>query len=90
MSTRATSANSATTENRVAVLVNCDKVKPDILEIALCLAVQFGQVVPRRDYGNHATLANEWKPASSHFMLHCRAAADRVRSRSCREVAPPR
>lgn len=52
---------SSTSETRVAVLVDCDNVSPDILEHALRVVAQFGRVVLRRGYGNHATLANKWQ-----------------------------
>jgi uncharacterized protein (TIGR00288 family) len=48
-------------ETRVAVLVDCDNVPPDILEHALLMAAQFGRIVLRRGYGNHSTLANKWQ-----------------------------
>jgi hypothetical protein len=35
---------------RVAVLVDCDNVNPDILEYGLLMAAQFGRVVVRRGY----------------------------------------
>ncbi|MBF6624435.1 MAG: NYN domain-containing protein [Pseudomonas stutzeri] len=50
-------------ETRVAVLVDCDNVSPEILEHASRVAAQFGRVVVRRGYGNHATLANRWQEA---------------------------
>jgi uncharacterized protein (TIGR00288 family) len=51
------------TESRVAVLVDCDNTTPEILEHALRVVAQFGRVVLRRGYGNHATLANKWQEA---------------------------
>lgn len=51
------------TEARVAVLVDCDNTTPEILEYALRVVAQFGRVVLRRGYGNHATLANKWQDA---------------------------
>lgn len=48
---------------RVAVLVDCDNTTPEILEHALRVVAQFGRVVVRRGYGNHATLANKWQDA---------------------------
>ena len=48
---------------RVAVLVDCDNTSPEILEYALQVGHQFGRVVLRRGYGNHATLANKWQEA---------------------------
>lgn len=50
-------------ESRVAVLVDCDNTKPEILEHALKVVAQFGRVVVRRGYGNHSTLANKWQEA---------------------------
>lgn len=50
-------------ENRVAVLVDCDNTAPEILEYALRVVAQYGRVVVRRGYGNHATLANKWQEA---------------------------
>ena len=55
--------NAAPTESRVAVLVDCDNTSPEILEYALRVVAQFGRVVLRRGYGNHATLANKWQEA---------------------------
>nr|WP_229445356.1 NYN domain-containing protein [Massilia sp. Leaf139] len=51
------------TEARVAVLVDCDNASPDILDFALRMSSQFGRVVLRRGYGNHATLARTWQDA---------------------------
>ena len=59
---RLTSRNSQN-ETRVAVLVDCDNTKPEILEHALRVVAQFGRVVVRRGYGNHTTLANRWQEA---------------------------
>ena len=50
-------------ETRVAVLVDCDNVSPEILEHALRVVAQFGRVVLRRGYGNHGTLANKRQEA---------------------------
>lgn len=44
-------------ESRVAVLVDCDNVPPDILDHALRFVAKFGRVVVRRGYGNSGTLA---------------------------------
>lgn len=55
--------HSSDTEKRVAVLVDCDNTTPEILEYALRVVAQFGRVVLRRGYGNHATLANKWQEA---------------------------
>jgi uncharacterized protein (TIGR00288 family) len=51
------------TDSRVAVLVDCDNTTPEILEHALRMVAQFGRVVLRRGYGNHATLVNKWQEA---------------------------
>lgn len=56
-------AHSTTGEARVAVLVDCDNVSPDVLEHALRVGAQFGRIVLRRGYGNHGTLANKWQEA---------------------------
>lgn len=50
-------------EGRVAVLVDCDNVSPDILDHALLMAAQFGRVVLRRGYGNPGTLSSKWQDA---------------------------
>jgi uncharacterized protein (TIGR00288 family) len=50
-------------DTRVAILVDCDNTTPEILEYALNVVAQFGRVVLRRGYGNHATLANRWQEA---------------------------
>lgn len=56
-------ALAAQAESRVAVLVDCDNTSPEVLEHALRVVAQFGRVVLRRGYGNHATLANKWQEA---------------------------
>ena len=48
-------------EPRIAVLVDCDNTRPEIVEYALRIAAQFGRVVLRRGYGNHTTLAKTWQ-----------------------------
>ncbi|WP_179402225.1 NYN domain-containing protein [Burkholderia guangdongensis] len=50
-------------EPRVAVLVDCDNTRPEILEYALRVVAQFGRVVLRRGYGNHSTLSKTWQEA---------------------------
>lgn len=55
------STPSSTTETRVAVLVDCDNTTPAILAYALRVVAQFGRVVLRRGYGNHATLTTKWQ-----------------------------
>lgn len=56
-------SQSSHTDSRVAVLVDCDNTSPEVLEHALRVVAQFGRVVLRRGYGNHATLANKWQQA---------------------------
>lgn len=53
----------ASSDSKVAVLVDCDNTTPEILEYALRVVAQFGRVVMRRGYGNHGTLANKWQEA---------------------------
>lgn len=53
----------AAPDPRVAVLVDCDNVATEVLEHALRVVAQFGRIVLRRGYGNHATLANKWQDA---------------------------
>jgi len=48
-------------ESRVAVLLDCDNVPPEVVDHALLMAAQFGRVVLRRGYGNHSTLAKRWQ-----------------------------
>lgn len=49
-------------ESRVAVLVDCDNVKPEAVDHALRFVAQFGRVVVRRGYGNSGTLGTEqWR-----------------------------
>jgi uncharacterized protein (TIGR00288 family) len=50
-------------QGRVAVMVDCDNVAPDIIDHALRVAAQFGRVVVRRGYGNPQTLAGKWQEA---------------------------
>lgn len=57
------SASPTQFDGRVAVLVDCDNVSPDILDYALLMAAQFGRVVLRRGYGNTSTLGNRWQDA---------------------------
>lgn len=58
-----TTSRNGGSETRVAVLADCDNTKPEILEHALRVVAQFGRVVLRRGYGNHATLTNRWQEA---------------------------
>ena len=53
----------AVAETRVAILVDCDNISPEVLDHALQVAAQFGRVVLRRGYGCHSTLANKWQEA---------------------------
>jgi hypothetical protein len=72
MGVQAMSSKTLPSETRVAVLVDCDNTKPEILEHALKVVAQFGRVVVRRGYGNHATLANKWQEALARLAFtHC-------------------
>ncbi|MCR6686854.1 NYN domain-containing protein [Pseudoxanthomonas sp.] len=42
-------------------MLDCDNVPTEIVEHALRMGAQFGRVVVRRGYGNHATLSNKWQ-----------------------------
>ncbi|WP_223618951.1 NYN domain-containing protein [Lysobacter sp. ESA13C] len=57
------SASPSHLDGRVAVLVDCDNVSPEILDYALLMAAQFGRVVLRRGYGNSSTLGARWQDA---------------------------
>lgn len=48
-------------EGRIAVLVDCDNVSPDILDFALSKAEEFGRLVIRWGYGNKESLAQKWQ-----------------------------
>lgn len=52
---------------RVAVLVDCDNIAPEILEHALRVVAQFGRVILRRGYGNQASLGNSWQDTLVRF-----------------------
>ena len=54
-------ANSHESDTKVAVLVDCENVDPEILDYALRVAAQFGRVVLRRGFGSHTALANKWQ-----------------------------
>lgn len=58
---------SRTSDARVAVLVDCENVPPEILEQSLRYAAQFGRVVIRRGYGNQSSLAHRWQEALVQF-----------------------
>jgi uncharacterized protein (TIGR00288 family) len=53
----------STSENRVAVLIDCDNVDPAIVSYSLKVAAQYGRITLRRGYGNHTTLSNKWQAA---------------------------
>lgn len=55
------SSSALSHEPRVALFVDCDNVRPEILSVALRVAAQAGRVMMRRGYGNHDTLAKKWK-----------------------------
>lgn len=49
-------------ESRVAVLIDCDNVSPEMVDHALRFVAKFGRVVVRRGYGNAGTLgAGRWQ-----------------------------
>ena len=52
-----------TAEGTVAVLVDCDNTRPEILEEAVRVAETLGRVVIRRGYGNTTTLGTKWQKA---------------------------
>ncbi|WP_313461302.1 NYN domain-containing protein [Stenotrophomonas sp.] len=45
---------------RVAVMIDCDNVPPDIVDFVMPVATQAGLVTMRRGYGNQATLNGTW------------------------------
>lgn len=55
------------TESRVAILVDCDNVPPDILEYALLISAQYGRATIRRGYGNQKTLSDRWRDVLVSF-----------------------
>lgn len=57
------SAQPSAIDSRVAVLVDCDNTRPEILDYTLRVVAQFGRVVLRRGYGNHSTLTKTWQEA---------------------------
>lgn len=50
-------------EVRIAVFVDCDNTRPEILEYALKTVTPLGRVVLRRGYGNHTSLTSRWQEA---------------------------
>ncbi|NUZ06477.1 NYN domain-containing protein [Piscinibacter koreensis] len=57
----------AAADARVAVLVDCDNISPEVLAHALRVVTQFGRIVLRRGYGSHTTLASRWQEALVRF-----------------------
>lgn len=49
------------TDQRVAILIDCDNANPSVLDYAVQCAATCGRVVFKRAYGNHATLADRWR-----------------------------
>jgi len=74
-------------DGRVAVLVDCDNVAPDILEHALRMAAQFGRVVMRRGYGNHATLAHKWREALTRLAFTPQLQYQYARGKNTADIA---
>lgn len=52
-----------TSDSSVAILIDCDNVRPEIVDFALRMAVQEGRVTIRRGYGNKGTLSSTWEQA---------------------------
>ena len=57
------SSSSSILPIRVAILVDCDNVSPDILGHAYAVAESLGRPVLRRGYGHLTTLSNRWQKA---------------------------
>ena len=57
------SSSSSIIPIRVAILVDCDNVSPDILGHAYAVAESLGRPVLRRGYGHLTTLSNRWQKA---------------------------
>ncbi|MBJ7516308.1 MAG: NYN domain-containing protein, partial [Stenotrophomonas sp.] len=55
------SGSSTTSTARVAILVDCDNVSPEIAEFALQKTAGLGRLVIRRGYGMHPTLGGKWQ-----------------------------
>lgn len=55
------SGSSTTSTARVAILVDCDNVSPEIVEFALQKVAGLGRLVIRRGYGTHTTLGKKWQ-----------------------------
>lgn len=84
-------------ETRVAVLVDCDNVSPEILDHALRIVAQFGRVVLRRGYGEPKTpdaLRNasdqffEWTKAEVPAEPVAEAGKATVRVEASKSLAP--
>ncbi len=48
---------------KVAVMIDCDNVPPDIVDFVMPIAAQAGRVTIRRGYGNQTTLSGAWNKA---------------------------
>ncbi|WP_182655723.1 NYN domain-containing protein [Stenotrophomonas lacuserhaii] len=55
------SGSSTTSTARVAILVDCDNVSPEVVEFALQKIAGLGRLVIRRGYGTHTTLGKKWQ-----------------------------
>lgn len=55
------SGSSTTSTARVAILVDCDNVSPEIAQFALQKIAGLGRLVIRRGYGTHTTLGKKWQ-----------------------------
>ena len=49
------------TDQRVAVLIDCDNANVSVLDYTMQRAAECGRVVLKRAYGNHTTMSNRWK-----------------------------
>jgi len=52
-----------TSDQNVAVLVDCENAQPTVIDEAMRLASTLGRVTLRRGYGNHTALASKWQDA---------------------------
>jgi len=50
-----------TSDQNVAVLVDCENAQPTVIDEAMRLASTLGRVTLRRGYGNHTALASKWQ-----------------------------
>jgi hypothetical protein len=53
----------ALSQRRIALLIDCDNVSPEVVGFALDAVRAYGKVSIRRGYGGYATLGSKWKDA---------------------------